>query len=111
MLAQRACFPSCWPAARHTCPQPPPTLPALCVQVLWWGDCLAIWRSVYFLGHISIICIMLVGVALPPRKPRREVEPEKAAVVAAAAAGGEASPAAAARSDAAGGSREGKKAQ
>ena len=80
------------------------------MQVLWLGDCLAIWRSVYFLGHISIISIMLLGVALPPRKPKREVQPEK--VVAAVAGGGEAASAGAAGVDApAAGSLEGKKAQ
>lgn len=82
------------------------------MQVLWLGDCLAIWRSVYFLGHISIVAIMLVGVALPPRKPKREVQPEKAAAVMAAAGGGEEAQAAAAGGGAAaGGSLEGKKAQ
>jgi hypothetical protein len=89
----------------------------LCVQVLWLGDCLAIWRSVYYLGHISIIAIMLVGVALPPRKPKREVQPEKAATVAATGAvaavegGAGAAQAAAAGGDAAAGSLEGKTAQ
>lgn len=40
--------------------------------VLWLHDCLSIWRSVYFLGHISTLAIILVGMALPPRKPKRD---------------------------------------
>ena len=42
------------------------------LQVLWLHDCLSIWRSVYFLGHISTLAIILVGMALPPRKPKRD---------------------------------------
>ena len=77
----------------------------LSLQVLWLSDCLAIYRSVYYLGHISIIAIMLVGVAFPPRKPKKEAVPEQA-VAAAAAMPGDGAEAAAAV-----GSLDGKKAQ
>lgn len=37
---------------------------------LWPG--LALWKSVYFLGHILVLGIMLVGAVFPPpRKSRR----------------------------------------
>ena len=63
------------------------------VQVLWLHDCLSIWRSVYFLGHLSILAIILVGAALPPRKPKRDVKPDPAAASAHTAADGVAAPA------------------
>lgn len=53
--------------------------------VLWLPDCVAIWRSVYFLPHISIVAIILCGLVLPPGKPTSDVTPSKAL------AGGEAS--------------------
>ncbi len=56
------------------------------LQVLWLHDCLAIWRSMYFLGHVAMATIILLGVALPPRKPKRAVQPELADAAAAAAA-------------------------
>jgi hypothetical protein len=48
------------------------------VQVLWLPDCVAIWRSVYFLPHISIVAIILCGLVLPPGKPTSDVTPSKA---------------------------------
>jgi hypothetical protein len=38
--------------------------------VLWLHDCLSIWKSVYFLGHASTTAIILMGVVMPPLKPR-----------------------------------------
>lgn len=47
--------------------------------VLWLPDCLAIFRSVYFCGHISVLAIMALGMVFPPRKQKRGTAPEKAA--------------------------------
>ncbi len=54
-------------------------------QVLWLHDCLAIWRSVHFLGHIAMLAIILLGNVVPPRRMRRELQPEQAGARAAAA--------------------------
>ena len=54
-------------------PLPPPA-----AQVLWLHDCLAIWRSVHFLGHIAMLAIILLGNVVPPRRMRRDLQPEKA---------------------------------
>ena len=49
--------------------------------MLWLHDCLAIWRSVYFLGHISTVAIILVGMAMPPRKAKKDgIKPSAEAV-------------------------------
>lgn len=53
-------------------------LPALPSQVLWLSDCLAIWRSVYYCGHLAILAIIAAGIVLPPRKPKRDTKPDKA---------------------------------
>lgn len=63
------------PACKHAVASP---FPPACPQVLWLSDCLAIWRSVYYCGHLAILAIIAVGVLLPPRKPKRDVQPEKA---------------------------------
>lgn len=55
-------------------------------QVLWLHDCLAIWRSVHFLGHIAMLAIILLGNVVPPRRVRRELQPERAGVCATAVA-------------------------
>lgn len=54
--------------------------------MLWLHDCLAIWRSVHFLGHIAMLAIILLGNVVPPRRVRRELQPERAGVRAAAVA-------------------------
>lgn len=59
---------------------------AAAFQVLWLHDCLAIWRSVHFLGHIAMLAIILLGNVVPPRRVRRELQPERAGVRAAAVA-------------------------
>lgn len=64
-------------ATKHGC-APPSSRPAW-LQVLWLSDCMAIWRSVYFCGHLAILAIIAVGIVLPPRKPKRDVKPEQAA--------------------------------
>ncbi|KAI7837279.1 hypothetical protein COHA_008893 [Chlorella ohadii] len=58
---------------------------AAAFQVLWLHDCLAIWRSVHFLGHIAMLAIILLGNVVPPRRVRRELQPEQAGARAAAA--------------------------
>ncbi|KAL4442125.1 hypothetical protein ABPG77_011386 [Micractinium sp. CCAP 211/92] len=46
--------------------------------VLWLSDCMAIWRSVYYCGHLAILAIIAAGIVLPPRKPKRDIKPDKA---------------------------------
>lgn len=47
-------------------------------QVLWLHDALAIWRSVYFAGHVLILLPHVVAAVLPPRSRRERLAPERA---------------------------------
>ena len=88
------------PTPPRPCPLDPTPL-----QVLWLHDSLAIWRSVHFLGHTSILAIIFYGIVAPPRRqPRRDVHPEKATAATADLGGAVAVPGSAAAAD-------GKKAQ
>lgn len=51
---------------------------AAAFQVLSFRSSIAVWRSVFFSGHILLLGVLLVGVVLPPRKPRPAVKPQQA---------------------------------
>ena len=63
------------PTHARTSPPPPPAPP----QLLDLNTSLAVWASVYYSAHISLVLLELVGAVMPPRRPRRTVKPEGSA--------------------------------
>lgn len=51
----------------------PDSVHCLCaLQLLEWRASIETWASVYFLGHILMISIILVSLVNPPRRPRKK---------------------------------------
>lgn len=40
------------------------------VQILDLWPTLALWRSVYFIGHVLMLAPVILGIVSPPRRPR-----------------------------------------
>lgn len=71
---------------RRACQSPPAPLSLPPTQVLWLHDSLAVWRSVHYLVHTSLLAIIACGALFPPRRLRADVKPEAQATAGAAGA-------------------------
>ena len=45
------------------------------VQILDLWPTLALWRSVYFIGHVLMVGVVILGMVSPPRRPRAKAAP------------------------------------